>query len=89
MLDSKTIRDLVERLSAVLPPGLGAVGDDVRSKMEEVLCKGFAELDLLSREEFAATVERLARAEERIAELEKILAEIDAQGVRKGSGKGE
>ena len=76
MLDSKTIHDLVDRLAAVLPD-LGTVSDDIRGKMEEVLRKAFDELDLLSREEFEATAQRLERAEQRITELERTLTELE------------
>ena len=84
MLDSKNIQDLVDRLTAalsdVLPdelPGMGAVKDEIRGKMEQVLRKGIDELDLLSRDEFEATTDRLARAEQRIAELERTLADLE------------
>ena len=84
MIDSKSIQDLVDRLTAALSdalpdelPGIGAVKDEVRGKMEQVLRKGIDELDLLSRDEFEATTERLERAEQRIAELERALANLE------------
>ncbi|MGI9250068.1 MAG: accessory factor UbiK family protein [Pseudohongiellaceae bacterium] len=75
MLNSKFINDLVNRLAEVLPDP-GPINAEIRSKMEQVISKGIDELDLLTRDEFQATAERLQRAEQRIAELERTLAAL-------------
>ena len=46
--------------------------------MSAVLQKGFASLDLLTREEFDAQAAALARAEERLAHLEQEMARLEA-----------
>ena len=72
MFNNSFFEDLSSRLSAIIPLG-EEVRDDLRTKIEQLLKSSFANLDLLSREEFDAQRQALGRAEKRIEELEQTL----------------
>ena len=64
------IADLQSRLSELLrksPAG------DLERNLRAVLGQTFQRLDLVTRDEFDAQLERLARLQERVTELEKAL----------------
>ena len=64
------IADLQSRLSELLrksPAG------DLERNLRAVLGQTFQRLDLVTRDEFEAQLERLARLQERVTELEKAL----------------
>jgi BMFP domain-containing protein YqiC len=75
MFNNSFFEDLSSRLSAIIPLG-EEVRDDLRTKIEQLLKSSFANLDLLSREEFDAQRQALGRAEKRIEELEQTLDEL-------------
>lgn len=76
MLNSSFFEDLSARLSA-LPPLAEEAREELRTKIEQVLKKSFANLDLLSREEFDSQRQALERAEQRVADLEASLTTLD------------
>ncbi len=76
MRSPDNIKELVDRLAAILPQS-AQLGQELRTKMEQTLQKGFKEMHLLTREEFAASEAAVARMEQRIAELEQRLAELE------------
>jgi len=78
MFDNSFLKDLSDRLAALLP-ATENLRDDLRNRIEEILNKAFASLDLLTREEFDAQVKSLERAKQRIEELENVIAELDKQ----------
>ena len=78
MFNNSFLQDLSSRLASLLPLAEEA-REEIRTKIEQVLKNSFASLDLLSREEFDAQRQSLARAEGRIAELEQTLAALDAK----------
>ena len=64
------IADLQSRLSELFrstPAG------DIERNLRAVLGQTFQRLDLVTRDEFDAQLERMARLQERVAELEKAL----------------
>jgi len=66
------IADLQSRLSELLrksPAG------DLERNLRAVVGQTFQRLDLVTRDEFDAQLERMARLQERVAELEKALEE--------------
>jgi hypothetical protein len=70
------IEELSARITALMPLA-SELNEDVRTKLGQLLQKGIAELDLLSREEFQSQASALARAESRIAELEVEIGEME------------
>jgi len=75
MLNNKFFEDLSTRLSSLVPLA-EEVREDLRTNIERLLKSSFANLDLLSREEFDAQRTALERAEKRIAELEGSLSKL-------------
>jgi len=50
---------------------------DIERNMKALLAQGFQRVDLVTRDEFEAQLERLARLQERVTQLEKRLADSD------------
>jgi BMFP domain-containing protein YqiC len=69
MPGQRFIEELSARITALMPFA-SELNEDMRKKLGQLLQKGIAELDLLSREEFQSQASALARAESRISELE-------------------
>ncbi|MGE4631207.1 MAG: accessory factor UbiK family protein [Pseudohongiellaceae bacterium] len=76
MLDNSFLKDLSDRLVALLPAA-ESLRDDVRNQIEQTLKKTFASLDLLTREEFDAQVQSLERSKQRVEELENLVTELE------------
>ncbi|MFA7665267.1 MAG: accessory factor UbiK family protein [Burkholderiaceae bacterium] len=66
------IADLQERLSGLLRNSPAA---DLERNLRALLGQTFQRLDLVTRDEFDAQLERLARLQERVAQLEEALRE--------------
>lgn len=77
MINTQFFEDLTQQIARLLPQA-GAASDEIKKTVNSVLQKGFASLDLLTREEFAAQAAALARAEERLTQLEAEMARLEA-----------
>jgi len=77
MINKQFFEDMTQQLTRLLPQA-EAAGEEARKAMAAVLQKGFASLDLLTRDEFEAQSAALARAEERLAQLEQEVARLEA-----------
>jgi BMFP domain-containing protein YqiC len=75
MFNSKFLEDLSSRLSSLVPLA-GDAQAEFRTKIEQLLKSSFANMDLLTREEFDAQRSALERAEKRVNELEVSIAEL-------------
>ena len=84
MLDNEKLAQLSARLSKLFPPAAGLQAE-LRTKIEQTLKKGFAELDLLSREEFEVQAQALARAQARLTVLEAQIKELEARQAQMAS----
>jgi BMFP domain-containing protein YqiC len=85
-IDSKTLDDLVRRLSEGLPEGVRRAQDDAKRNIEASLQAGLRRLDLVTREEFDVQATLLARSEERVRDLEARIKQLEE---RAGVGAGE
>ena len=79
MIDFKAIDELAQRLSALLPPGLGEARADVEKNFRAALQAGLGRLDLVTREEFDVQRAVLLRTREKLDVLERRLGEFEAQ----------
>jgi BMFP domain-containing protein YqiC len=77
MINTQFFEDLTQQIARLLPQA-GAASEEVKKTVNAVLQKGFASLDLLTRQEFEAQAAALARAEERLAALEGEMARLEA-----------
>jgi len=75
-MDRKILDDLSEQL-ARLAPQARAAGEDVRQTLSASLQKGFARMDLLTREEFEQQALALVRAQQRIDALEQTVKQLE------------
>lgn len=66
--------ELQSRLSELLRNSPAA---DIERNMKALLAQTFQRVDLVTRDEFEAQLERLARLQERVDQLEKRLAQGD------------
>ena len=78
MLDNNAFEELSRRLSALLPAANG-VREEIRTKMEQTLKKGFAELNLMTQDDFEAQAAALQRALQRIEELENQIKALETR----------
>jgi hypothetical protein len=78
MNKNQLFEEISQRLSSVLPMAENA-SHEVKAKIDGAIRHALAEMDILSREEFAAQAAALAKAESRIDELEKTLAKLESQ----------
>lgn len=73
------IEDLVERLSAMVPPGLNALRGELRDNFRAILQQNLEKLDLVGREQFEATRQMLVNSRRKLEELEKRIAELEGR----------
>lgn len=76
MIDSKTIDDLANKLSDLVPDGIKNAGDDLGKQFKQALQSGLAKMDLVTREEFDAQTKVLERTREKLEILEKKVTEL-------------
>ena len=77
MINKQFFEDLAQQITRLLPQA-EAAGEEAKKAMSAVLQKGFASLDLLTREEFEAQSAALARAEARLEALEQEMTRLEA-----------
>ena len=75
----KDVEDIVNKLSALLPEGMQSVKSDIESNFKAVLQSAFAQMDLVTREEFDVQAQVLLRTREKLEALEKTLEAIEAK----------
>jgi BMFP domain-containing protein YqiC len=78
MMNHNAFEELSRRLSALLPAA-NTMGEELRTKIEQTLKKGFAELNLMTQDDFEAQAVTLQRAMQRIEELEAQIKALEAR----------
>ncbi len=73
MFNTEQLDGLIKQLCQSLPSGLQQVEKDIHGTFKAILQAAFAELDLVSREEFDAQVKVLTRTREKVEALQKQL----------------
>lgn len=85
MKERLDIEGLLRRLTEDLPASLQAVRADLEAHAGRVLRDGARRLDLVSREEFDAQAQVLARSRALIDALEARVAALEAKGREAGT----
>ena len=76
-MDKKALfEEISQRLASVVPLAENA-SHEIKAKIDGAIKHAMADMDILSREEFAAQAAALAKAEARIDELERTLARLE------------
>tara|TARA_R100001377_G_scaffold85256_1_gene71079 strand:+ start:3601 stop:3882 length:282 start_codon:yes stop_codon:yes gene_type:complete len=86
MIDKRFFEEISQQISKLLPQA-EAAGDDIKRSVSSALQKGFARMDLLTREEFEAQLAALSRAEQRIEALESELVQLESRIQELEAGK--
>ncbi len=76
MINLARIDEIVERLTASLPPGAIALREELESQFKTILKATFEKMDLVSREEFEQQSALLERAQARLEALQQQLDEL-------------
>ena len=77
MIDLGKIDEIVNRLSASLPPGASRLKEDAESQFRSVLKSAFEKMELVTREEFDIQASVLERTRIKLEALERRLDELD------------
>lgn len=78
MIDKRFFEEISQQISKLMPQA-EAAGDDMKRSVSSALQKGFARMDLLTREEFEPQLAALARAEQKLEALETQLVQLDGR----------
>ena len=77
MLNPKFIDDLARQISESIPAGVKGMQADVQKNIHTLLQGSLAKLDLVTREEFDAQSQVLARTREKLQQLEQLVLELE------------
>lgn len=77
MLDAKQLESLVEKISDVLPPGLGELPENAQQNLKMTLASVLQKMDLVSREEFDVQTAVLAKTRAKLEALEKKVSQLE------------
>ncbi len=80
MFDPKMFDDIAKRLTAVLPPGIKSLQEDIEANFKAVLQSAFARMDLVTREEFDVQQELLQRTRGLVDALDERVQALEAKG---------
>jgi len=75
MFNPSQLDDIATKLYAAMPSSLHTMEADMQATFKSILQTGFAQLDVVTREEFDAQVKVLARTREKVEALQKQLDE--------------
>lgn len=79
MIDQKTIDELTEKLSNVVPDGIKVLKSDLENNIRAVLEATLRNMNLVSREEFDVQSALLARSLEKLRQLEQQIQELESR----------
>ncbi|MDF1684383.1 MAG: accessory factor UbiK family protein [Legionellaceae bacterium] len=82
MFNPSQLDDIATKLYDAMPSGLHTIEADVQDTFKSILQTGFAQLDVVTREEFDAQVKVLARTREKVEALQKQLDEYVSTNIR-------
>jgi BMFP domain-containing protein YqiC len=77
MFNTKFIDDLARQISESIPTGVKGMQEDVQKNIHTLLQGTLSRLDLVTREEFDAQSQVLARTREKLQQLEQLVGKIE------------
>lgn len=78
MFDTKTIDEMANKLSGVLPPALHTIKEDLEKTFRAILQSVLGKMDLVTREEFEVQKLVLAKTRANLEALEKRVEALEA-----------
>lgn len=67
---------LSQKLLRALPPHLKAIEQDIQQQFKSILSNAFAQMDIVTREEFDVQANVLARTREKVEELQRAVTAL-------------
>lgn len=77
MFNTKFIDDLARQISESIPVGVKGMQEDVQKNIHTLLQGTLAKLDLVTREEFDAQSQVLARTREKLEQLQQLVDQME------------
>lgn len=77
MIKAQTINDISEKISQMIPSQLHNIQGDLKNNIKALLQSHFAQLDLVTREEFDIQCAVLARTRQQLAILEQKISQLE------------
>ncbi len=77
MIDPRVLEEFSRKLESLVPPGMEALREEVRTNARSLLQATLARMDLVTREEFDAQKAVLARTREKLEALEARLKALE------------
>ncbi len=78
MIDARLLEEFSQKLEALIPPGMEALRQEVRSNARSLLQATLARMEVVTREEFDAQKAVLARTREKLEALEQRLKALES-----------
>lgn len=79
MIDLKILDQLSQKFYDNLPPALKDAHSDLKGHVKSAMQSAFANMDLVTREEFDVQKKVLERSREKLEQMEKRLAELESK----------
>ncbi len=77
MFNTKFIDDLARQISESIPAGVKGMQEDVQKNIHTLLQGALSKLDLVTREEFDAQSQVLARTREKLEQLQQLVDQME------------
>jgi BMFP domain-containing protein YqiC len=77
MFNTKFIDDLARQISESIPAGVKGMQEDVQKNIHTLLQGTLSKLDLVTREEFDAQSQVLARTREKLEQLQQLVDQME------------
>jgi len=77
MFNTKFIDDLARQINESIPTGIKGMQEDVQKNIHTLLQGTLSKLDLVTREEFDAQSQVLARTRQKLEQLEQLVDEME------------
>lgn len=78
MFDTKTIDEMANKLTGILPPALHTVKEDLEKTFKAILQSALGKMDLVTREEFEVQKLVLTKTRANLEALEKRVEALEA-----------
>lgn len=79
MIDHRTLDELTQKISDVLPEGVKTLQNDLEKNVRAILESTFSKMNLISREEFDVQAAVLAKTRAKLEQLEKKIEQLENQ----------
>lgn len=89
MVDLDFIEKIAKKLTEAIPPSLHGIKQDLERNFRAVLQGAFAKFDLVTREEFDAQVNVLAKTRAKLETMEQKVFELETKLRQKARHKDE